>query len=121
MIRAHFLLSNVADRTYCNLLRVAFLPVASAIDLVNQSEAFLVNEGLRNDRCRIGGWCMQERGGGILTNKSVKLHGRRASFDRLLDLLGQNFGRRQLLFDKTRLRGRHSRGLRLFQLLCYNR
>jgi hypothetical protein len=115
------LLRNVLNRFYSNRFRVLFLPVASAIDLVNQSEAFLVNEGFRKYWSRIGGWCMQEGGGGILRNKSVKLHGRRASFERLLDLLGQRFGRRHLLFDRSRLCGWLSRNLSLFQLLWYNR
>lgn len=108
-------------RFHCNRLRVLFLPVASAIDLVNQSETFLVNERFRKYWSRIGGWYMQEGGWAILGNKSVELHGSGASFDRLLDLLGQRLGRKQLLFYRSKLSGWRSRGLSLFQFLWHNR
>lgn len=102
-------------------LRVVSQSVVSATAKGNQSEALLVNDGLRRYLSRIGEWYWLDDRGGNVGNKGVKLHGRRLNFDSLLDLLGLRFERRQLLFYGSRLCGWHNRGLSLFHFLLYNR
>ena len=93
------ILSNVADRSFCNGLGVVSHSEISITAQGNHSEAFLVNDGLIRYRSIVGEWCLcVGKVSGNLSNKGVKLDGRGMSFDRLLDLLRlREFERRQLV------------------------
>jgi len=76
------LLSNVADRSYCNGLGEVSQSEIPATTQGNQSEAFLINDGLLRYRSKVGEWCLcVGKARGNLSNKGVKLDGRGMSFD----------------------------------------
>jgi hypothetical protein len=76
------LLSNVADRSYCDGLGEVSQSEISAATQSNQSEAFLVNDGVLRYRSKVGEWCLcAGKVRGNLSNKGVKLDGRGMSFD----------------------------------------